>query len=57
MAKKMQVSARPGRYKIVLGLNMFASLVGEGYERPNADAESTLDVNYAKVGEWLVRTY
>ena len=33
---------------------MFAKLVGEGYERPDADSELPLDVNYAKVGEWLV---
>jgi len=33
---------------------MFASLVGEGYERPNADSDLPLDVNYAKVSEWLV---
>ena len=31
---------------------MFAKLVGEGYENPNA--EEVLDVNYSKVGEWLV---
>ncbi len=33
---------------------MFAKLVGEGYDRPNADNELPLDVNYAKVSEWLV---
>ena len=36
---------------------MFAKLVGEGYERPNADNEVPLDVNYAKVTEWLVRWF
>lgn len=48
----MLVSARQN-FKFCF--KMFASLVGEGYERPNADAESTLDVNYSKAGEWLVR--
>lgn len=33
---------------------MFAKLVGEGYDRPNAENELPLDVNYAKVAEWLV---
>ena len=33
---------------------MFAKLVGEGFERPNAEGDLPLDVNYAKVGEWLV---
>ncbi|KAL4551677.1 hypothetical protein Ndes2526B_g05947 [Nannochloris sp. 'desiccata'] len=33
---------------------MFAKLVGEGYERPNAENELPLDVNYAKVSDWLV---
>lgn len=31
---------------------MFAKLVGEGYDNPNAG--EVLDVNYSKVGEWLV---
>ena len=32
-----------------------AKLVGGGYERPDADKELPLDVNYAKLPEWLVR--
>lgn len=32
---------------------MFASLVGEGYEKP--DQELPLDINYAKITDWLVR--
>ena len=31
-----------------------AKLVGEGYARPNADNELPLDINYAKLNEWLV---
>ena len=31
-----------------------ARLVGEGMERPNADRELPLDINYAKLSEWLV---
>ncbi|KAI7844631.1 hypothetical protein COHA_001721 [Chlorella ohadii] len=31
-----------------------AKLVGGGYERPDADKELPLDVNYAKLPEWLV---
>jgi len=44
-------------FKTILHFNigsMFASLVGEGFDRPNADQQLPLDVNYAKVGEWLV---
>lgn len=33
---------------------MFAKLVGEGYENPHADSDLPLDVNYAKIAEWLV---
>lgn len=32
-----------------------ARLVGEGYERPDADSAEGLDVNYARVNEWMVR--
>ena len=32
-----------------------AKLVGGGYERPDAEKELPIDINYAKVAEWLVR--
>jgi hypothetical protein len=32
-----------------------AKLVGEGYERPDADNKLPIDINYAKLNEWLVR--
>ena len=32
-----------------------AKLVGEGFARPNADSELPIDINYAKLAEWLVR--
>ena len=32
-----------------------AKLIGEGYAKPNADSELPIDINYAKVNEWLVR--
>ena len=32
-----------------------AKLVGGGFERPDADKQLPLDVNYAKLPEWLVR--
>jgi hypothetical protein len=31
-----------------------AKLIGEGYAKPNADSELPIDINYAKVNEWLV---
>ena len=31
-----------------------AKLVGEGFARPNAENELPLDINYAKLNEWLV---
>jgi len=37
-----------------IGFTMFAKLVGEGYENPHADSDLPLDVNYAKIVEWLV---
>lgn len=32
-----------------------AKLVGEGYEKPSGDSEMPLDVNYAKIVDWMVR--
>lgn len=32
-----------------------ARKVGEGYDRPNADSELPIDINYARLAEWLVR--
>lgn len=32
-----------------------ARLVGEGYDRPDADSTEALDINYARVNEWMVR--
>ncbi|KAL4459017.1 hypothetical protein ABPG75_013882 [Micractinium tetrahymenae] len=37
-----------------MAARLTAKLVGAGYERPNADSELPLDINYAKLGEWLV---
>lgn len=34
---------------------LVAKLEGGGYERPDADKQLPLDINYAKLGEWLVR--
>lgn len=31
-----------------------AKLVGGGFERPDADKQLPLDINYAKLPEWLV---
>ena len=31
-----------------------ARKIGEGYDRPDGDSSLPLDVNYAKVSEWLV---
>jgi hypothetical protein len=33
---------------------MLAKLVGEGFERPAGDLALLLDINYAKMIEWLV---
>lgn len=38
-----------------MAASLTAKLVGSGYERPQADRELPLDVNYAKLNEWLVR--
>lgn len=35
--------------------SLIAKLEGGGYERPDADKQLPLDINYAKLGEWLVR--
>jgi hypothetical protein len=32
-----------------------AKKTGEGYDRPNADQELPIDINYQKLPEWLVR--
>jgi len=32
-----------------------ALVVGQGYDRPQGDMESPLDVNYSKINEWMVR--
>ncbi len=32
-----------------------AKLVSEGFEKPSAESELPLDINYAKLVEWLVR--
>lgn len=37
-----------------MAAKLTAKLVGSGYERPTADSELPLDINYAKLGEWLV---
>lgn len=39
---------------IRMAARLTAKLVGSGYERPNAESELPLDINYAKLGEWLV---
>ncbi|KDD73926.1 DUF773 hypothetical protein, partial [Helicosporidium sp. ATCC 50920] len=31
-----------------------ALLVGQGYDRPQGDMESPLDVNYSKINEWML---
>jgi hypothetical protein len=31
-----------------------ARKVGEGYDRPNAEYEVPIDINYARLAEWLV---
>lgn len=31
-----------------------AKLIGEGYSKPNAENELPIDINYAKLSEWLV---
>lgn len=33
---------------------MFARLVGEGFEKPDGDADVPVDIHYAKVVEWVV---
>lgn len=32
-----------------------AKKIGEGMERPNADKELPLDINYQKIVDWLVK--
>jgi hypothetical protein len=32
-----------------------AQKTGEGYDKPNADQELPIDINYQKLPEWLVR--
>jgi len=34
---------------------MFAKLVGEGFEKPDGEQELPIDINYAKLVEWVVR--
>jgi hypothetical protein len=34
-----------------------ARKTGEGFDRPNAEAELPLDINYQKLAEWLVRAF
>lgn len=36
---------------------LLAKLVGEGFDRPGGDSELPLDINYAKISEWLVRLH
>lgn len=34
--------------------HLIAKLEGGGYERPDADKGLPIDINYAKLNEWLV---
>lgn len=36
---------------------MFAKLVGEGFDKPDGEQELPIDINYAKLVEWVVRCY
>lgn len=48
-----QVRFRQGRLGRQANM-LTAKLIGEGFSRPNADSELPIDINYAKVNEWLV---
>lgn len=37
-------------------IDRIARKVGEGYERPDGDAAMPIDINYARLAEWLVRS-
>lgn len=34
-----------------------AKLMGEGYGKPDSKDEAPIDIQYAKIGEWLVRHF
>ena len=36
-------------------MDSIARLVGSGYDKPSGESEVPIDINYAKVAEWLVR--
>jgi hypothetical protein len=54
----LKVGLQAGAYRMTSLVSAVADTVarkiGEGYERPDGDSNLPLDVNYAKVAEWLV---
>lgn len=41
-------------YQWYIDMFSVAKLVGEGYEKPSGDDQVAIDVNYAKIIDWMV---